>query len=101
MTIISFFVTPPSGIVSIAAANPVSIPIMIGCGICTCILPYFLYTLALKVLDAGTASSLAIVEPMAATVYSVALLGEKLSIYSAAGIVLILGAVFMLSKSES
>lgn len=100
MTLISFAVTPPGKIISVAVANPISVPVMIGCGLCTCILPYIFYTLALKVLPAGTASSLAVVEPMAATVYSVVLLGEKLSVYSLAGIVLILSAVFMLSKSE-
>ena len=51
-------------------------------------------------LPAGTASALGIVEPMAATVFSVLFLGERLSILPAVGIVLILGAVFMLGKSE-
>ena len=78
----------------------VSIPLLIGIGIATCVLPYFLYTLALKVLPAGTASALGIVEPMAATVFSVLFLQEELSVYSVCGIVLILGAVFLLSQNR-
>lgn len=101
MAIISLFFAKPLQIIQVAIEQPISIIIMIGLGICTCVLPYFLYTLSLKVLPAGTASSLAIVEPMSATIFSVALLGERLSVYSLAGVVLILGAVFMLSKGES
>jgi drug/metabolite transporter (DMT)-like permease len=51
-------------------------------------------------LPAGTASALGIVEPMAATVYSILFLGEDLNIIPAIGILLILGAVFLLGKAE-
>lgn len=101
MAITSMFVTPPSGIVSVAVNNPAYIILMVGCGLCTSVIPYFLYTIALKILPAGTASSLAIIEPMSATLYSVLFLGEVLSIFSAVGIVLVVGSVFMLSKSEN
>ena len=77
-----------------------SVPLMIGIGIGTCVLPYFLYTLALKELPAGTASALGIVEPMSATVFSVLFLQEQLSVYSVCGIVLILVAVFLLSRNK-
>lgn len=100
MMITSFIVTHPSGIIKIAIINPIYIPVMIGCGLCTCIFPYFLYTLALKKLPAGTASSLAIVEPMSATLYSVLFLGEMLNFFSGTGIILIIVSVFSLSKSE-
>lgn len=73
--------------------------VLIGLGVVTCVVPYFLYALALRDLPAGTASALGIVEPMAATLYSVAFLGETLSLISICGIVLILSAVFMLSKN--
>jgi drug/metabolite transporter (DMT)-like permease len=52
-------------------------------------------------LPAGTASALGIVEPMAATVYSILFLGERLAVLSLIGIVLILGAVFMLGYAEN
>ena len=101
MTVISMSVANPEDIISKAASNPwPSIPLLIGLGIATFVTPYFLYTLAMRDLPAGTASALGIIEPMAATIFSVLILGEKLSWLSAIGIVLILLAVFMLGKAE-
>ena len=76
------------------------IPLIIGMGIATFVTPYFIYTLAMRDLPAGTASALGIVEPMAATVFSVIFLDEKLSLLPEIGIALILAAVFMLGKAE-
>ncbi len=82
------------------AVSPVKIILLIlGIGIMTCFLPYILYTAALKDIPAGTASSLSIIEPMAATVLSVAFFDEKITLASFLGIVLILTAVFMLSRN--
>ena len=100
MCIISIFCSDTGAVLRVAAIRPDSILLMIGCGVCTCIAPYFLYTLALRTLPAGTASALAIVEPMAATIMSVLFLGEVLTPWSIAGIVLILGSVYMLGKSN-
>lgn len=97
---------------AIAICNPINlfenfsnkpvftIPVMIACGIVTCIAPYFFYTVAMKTLPAGTASALGIVEPMAATVFSVVVLHESLNVFSSIGIVLILGAVFLLGRED-
>lgn len=85
---------------NIASDIQITLPLVIGIGIFTCITPYFLYTLALKKIPAGTATSLGIIEPMAATIFSVILFHEPLNLSSLCGIVLILGAVFVLSKSE-
>jgi drug/metabolite transporter (DMT)-like permease len=78
-----------------------TLPLIVGIGVVTCISPYFLYTLALRNLPAGTASALSIVEPMAATVFSVVLFSERLGIASGIGIALILSAVIVLSLEES
>ena len=100
-------------ILTLIFANPVELvntgvksgamvlPLGIGIGICTSVLPYFLYTVSLKYLPVGTASALGTVEPMAATVFSVAILGETLQIPALIGIVLIIGSVVLLSKNES
>ncbi len=100
VSIIAVVISKPGQIVNVAVQNPVSVLLMIGCGICTCVLPYFFYTLALKSLPAGTVSAMGVVEPMAATVFSVTLLGEVLDIYSICGIILIVSAVFMLSRTN-
>ncbi len=78
----------------------VTICLIIGMGILTSVLPYVFYTTAMKHIPAGEAAALGIVEPMAATVYSVLLFSEKLSVFSVVGIVMILISVFLLGKSE-
>ena len=101
MAIIAMSIAKPVQIVKTASLNPwPAIPLLIGLGIVTFVIPYFLYTLAMRDLPAGTAAALGIVEPMAATVFSVLFLGEELGWLPATGIVLILAAVFMLGKSE-
>ncbi len=97
---ISILVCKPLEIVDVVVRTPHSLILLVSCGICNCVLPYVFYTLALKELPAGTASSLGIVEPLAATVFSVTLLDEKLTVFSVIGIILIIGAVLMLSKNK-
>jgi len=101
MGLLAVIISNPPQMISIVAANPFPvISLMIGIGIIACVLPYFLYTLALRELPVGTASSLSIVEPMSATVFSVTILGEDLVMSSLIGIILIIGSVFLLGKSE-
>lgn len=100
MAVISLFFCQVPEAVTLTMAKPLEIiPLMLGIGICTCFLPYVLYTSALKEVPAGTASSLSIIEPMAATVFSVVFLKEEITVTSLLGIVLILTAVFMLSRN--
>ena len=101
MSVIALFISNPPQMVTIASENPVPvIPLMLGIGTVACVIPYFLYTLSLRDLPVGTASSLSIVEPMAATIFSVVILGEDLVISSLIGIILIIGSVFLLGRSE-
>ena len=91
----------PAQIVTHAAGAPIKVLLWsLGLGIVTSVLPYFLYALALRVLPAGTASALSIVEPMSATLISVLLFREKLNLYSCIGILLILLAVSLLSFAD-
>lgn len=101
MGTIAVSVCNPGNLISIVAKSPAeTLPLVLGIGIISCVLPYMLYTKALKDIPAGTASALAIIEPMSATLFSIVFFGEKLGIASAIGIVLILMAVFILNKSE-
>lgn len=101
MALIAIPIANPFQIVSLTAQNPlVLVPLTLGLGICTFIVPYVLYTLALKELDAGSASALSIVEPMAATVFGMIFFKEALSVPSAIGIILILFSVVALSYAE-
>ncbi len=101
MAMIAFVFTEPQKMAEYSKASPATIiPALIALGLITSIIPYFLYTLSLRDIPAGTAASLGILEPMSATLFSVILLGEKLTLLSAVGMVLILAAVFMLGKAE-
>jgi drug/metabolite transporter (DMT)-like permease len=101
MALIALSVCQPASLIENAAQAPArTIPLMIGMGVVTFIMPYFLFTQALKELPAGIASTLSIVEPMAATVFSILILHEKPTVFSVVGILLILLAVFLIGKTE-
>ena len=101
MSIIAFFFAEPAKLIESAAAEPLaSIPLLIGLGVCTFVLPYLLYTSSMKTLSAGSASALAIVEPMAATLYGIIIFGEIPDVFSIVGIVLILTAVVLIGIAE-
>ena len=101
MAIFALVVSKPQEMIEITMQSPaVLIPAVFALGICTGIMPYFLYTLALRALPAGTASSLGIIEPMAATVFGAICFSEMPDMFQGIGIVLILGAVSLLSRSE-
>ena len=72
--------------------------LMVGIGLCTCAIPYLIYTTTLKYVPAGTASVLSLSEPMAAILYSVVFFQEQPTLPMIVGIVLILGAVFLISR---
>lgn len=102
MSLISLFVLEPQKVAEYASSSPKTVlPLMIALGICTFVIPYFLYTLAMNELSAGTASALGIVEPMAATLFSVMIFKESLGWLPAVGILLILGAICMIGKAEA
>ena len=101
MTILGLITAKPLNMIECAAAAPtVTVPLMVGIGICTCILPYLFYTLGLKEIPAGTASSLGIIEPLSATIFSVCFLGEALTLPLIIGMILICGAVITLAKQK-
>ena len=101
MAAISLFVTRPAEVIEVTLeTSPAALPLIIGIGVVTCVLPYLFYTLALKYIPAGTASSLAVIEPASATLFSVFIFGERLDVTSIIGIVMILSAVLILSKSK-
>ena len=102
MAVLALASCSPAEFWNLTVSDPVhSLPLIVAIGVVTCIAPYFLYTLALRQLPAGTASALSIVEPMAATLFSVVLFGETLGIAAIVGIVLILSAVILLSFTET
>lgn len=101
MSLISLSVCEPVKLISNIAKAPLpTIPLCVGLGIVTFVMPYFLFTWSMKYLPAGIASALSIVEPMAATVFSAVLFFEIPDLISIIGIILILAAVYFLGRSE-
>lgn len=102
MTLFSLLLCRPADILTAASEHPYPvIPLAVGIGLLTCVIPYVLYTAAMKTLSAGTACALSIVEPMSATVYCMLLFGQYPDLLSTIGIVLILLAVFLLGKAQN
>jgi len=101
MALVAVLTFDVKDIFTIANNNPSSAyPLMIGIGIFTVTLPYFLYTLGLKHIPVGTAASLGIIEPLTATVFGVMLGTDVLYFSSYCGIGLILFSVILLSRSN-
>ena len=95
-----FFLDLPTYVPCIAKAPFPVIPLLIGIGLFTCVIPYFMFSLSLKYVPVGTAAALGVIEPMAATLYSVIFFRERLSIPAIVGIVMILGACLLFSTVE-
>lgn len=94
-----FFIDFPTYLPCVAQKPAVTIPLLIGIGLVTCVIPYLLFSLSLKYVPVGTAAALGVIEPMSATIYAVTLFPEteKLTVPAFIGIVLILGACLLFS----
>lgn len=99
MSIIAVSMCKPGDMIE-RITSPKIFILLAGLGIVTFVIPYFLYTLSLKYLPAGTASALSIVEPMAATVFGMIFLHEIPDIFAGVGIIMIISAVFLLGMAE-
>ena len=101
MAMLSVCVCHPIQAVTLVGKSPLPlIPLILLLGVITYVLPYLFCFFAMQTLPAGTASALCIVEPMAATIFSVLFLEESLDGFAIVGIVLILTSVFFLGKAE-
>ena len=102
MSVISLSVCEPMKIAENTAKDPlILLPILLALGVITFVLPYFLYTLGMRDLPAGTASALGIVEPMTASLLGIFIFNEEITVFSGIGIVMILASVMMLSFADN
>ena len=98
---LSFVLSKPMGIFQSAAKAPSqTVPLLIGLGLVSFVVPYVLYAMAMKHLPAGTVSALGIVEPMAATLYGAIFLKEPKTVFDFLGIFLVLLAVLLFGFAE-
>lgn len=102
MGIIGLALCNPAEVFEITVKEPISLSILFVClGLVTCFLPYVFYNFSLRDIPAGTATALGIIEPLSATLFSVAFLDEKLGLPLVVGMVLILVAVFVLARQKN
>lgn len=88
-------VAPPLGP---ALRAPGAIPLLLGLGLGPTLLAYFLYLIGLRRLRPTTASMLACVEPVIATLLAGALLGERIAGEQVLGMALIVGAAVSFAR---
>ena len=100
-----------AGIGALSICRPAQMLALIGAGVSpaltvlfflltavvTAFIPFLSYTLGLRSVEAGKAAILATVEPMVASLLGVVVFREALSLSAALGILLILGAIVLLS----
>lgn len=99
----ALFVTDLPGGIKLMAGNKFSIVMAILFSFVNAFLPYLLYTLGLKTVESGKASIFASVEPVVATVISVVIFSEPITVWGILGIALVLTSVILLNlkaKSE-
>lgn len=93
-----FFGDMPA-MVGLTTQNPLLLwTLIVLLGLCTSTLPHLMYATALRAVPAGTASTLSLLEPLAAIVYALVLFNEPLTLPLIIGGVLILGGVFLIGK---
>ncbi len=102
MSLIGLVIADVPEIIHIASGNPKEIyPLIVGIGICTEAIPYFLYAISLKHIDAGVAISLSIVEPVMATVFAAVFFEGMPDVITISGIIIVAVSVVMLSRMEN
>jgi len=84
-------------IIGLVWTQPVELGWAAAMGIITNFLPYVFYGLGLSTMENGRASILASVEPVVAALFSVLLFREPMGLTSAVGMLLVLGALLVLS----
>jgi len=82
-------------------AAPVNMLWCFATGFISCFLPYLFYTYGLTGMETGKASIMASVEPVVATLVGIFVFGQKLSLMSACGVALVLGAIVVLNIKKT
>ncbi len=76
------------------------IPTALLHAVVTCLGPYLLYSISLKTLSVGVASSLSIIEPMSASLLGILLYKDPLTPFSLLGMLLVIASVLLLGIGE-
>lgn len=83
------------------AAQPVQLLWVLALGFVTAFAPYVLYSRGLEHVENSRASILASMEPVVATVLSIVVYAEPMSLPAGCGVALVLGAIILLSVQKT
>ncbi len=100
----SWFVCDPAKMLATFSTAPDQpFLILLSCltGLVTAFIPFLLYTVGLRTVEASRAGILATVEPMVATLVGMLIFAEPLTLFSSLGIMLILSAVVILNLKRT
>ncbi len=100
----SWLICGPADMISKFAAAPDLTSLLLFCGLTalvTAVIPFLLYTLGLRRVEASRAGILATVEPMVATLIGILVFSEPLTLLSGLGMLLILSAVVLLNMKQA
>ncbi len=90
----------PAALVRTVAAEPRLLLLCVGIGVCSTVLPYYLYTWGLERMESGKAAILVAVEPLVGAVVGMTVFHESRSPVKLVGIALILTAIVLLNLPE-
>lgn len=96
-----FFCDPPALATLLVSVPWYAVLGLVGFGAITGFVASYMYSKALERLPAGIVSAMATAEPLILTLTSVIFLGEKLTVFSAAGIAIILVSIVVLSFEQN
>lgn len=96
----SLFISDHAGTVAIAASQPSLWLVFLGIGVLCTIVPFLLYTLGLKHMEAGRAAILATAEPLVGSLLGIFAYGESAGPVKIIGMFLILASVILLNVGD-
>ena len=90
----------PAALVRTITAEPRLLLLCAGIGLCSTVLPYYLYTWGLERMESGKAAILVAVEPLVACLLGIFAYGEGHDFPKILGIVFVLGAILLLNAPK-
>jgi drug/metabolite transporter, DME family len=96
----SLFISDHAGTVAIAVSQPSLWLVFLGIGVLCTIVPFLLYTLGLKHMEAGRAAILATAEPLVGSLLGIFAYGESAGPVKIIGMFLILASVILLNVGD-
>ena len=85
---------------SMLSHSAVSVLFVVLLGLVSTLTPFLCYTKGLEGVEAGTASIIACVEPLVATIAGILIFNEQLTILNTAGIILIFAAIILINLNN-